>query len=521
MQKYLVAKYDFLKDVLPPDHEILSAPLETVKDPPPVQMFVPGFSVRELPLDLTNINNIKYRADGTLVALAYDGKIWLLRDTNGDGLEDKAELFWDNASGLRSPIGMDLTPPGYERGNGVFVVGKTRCMLIVDTNGDDKADQEIQVAGGWKESLHNVDGLGVAYDRKDGSVYFGRGTYNFADPLLRDKDGKPQYSLTDESGAIIRVSPDFKTHEIICTGIRFPVALRFNAHGDLFCTDQEGATWVPNGNPFDELLHIQRGRHYGFPARHPELRAQRHRRTQHVRLLAAAPKHVRHELQRARARRWSDFRSGRLGRRRARHRLFARQTLSHEARPIARRLRRADQSARMPEYADGRRLHQSRWRARLSPATAARPIGAAAPPAKASCSRSATPIQATRSPSLCGRPGRARVHVEFDRPVPPKLLHDVLTKTKLTAGRYVRAGDRFESLWPGYAAVQTAKALAAVRCPGAFGPIDAGRPHARSGDRSNFAGRSLRLTLPDDNPIEVRSERRSCRNTRRSISISI
>src|SRR5207244_12989545 len=31
----------------------------------------------------------------------------------------------------------------------------------------------------------------------------------------------------------------------------------------------EGATWLPNGNPFDELLHIQPGRHYGFPPRHP------------------------------------------------------------------------------------------------------------------------------------------------------------------------------------------------------------------------------------------------------------
>jgi len=27
---------------------------------------------------------------------------------------------------------------------------------------------------------------------------------------------------------------------------------------------------VPNGNPFDELLHIQTGRHYGFPPRHPK-----------------------------------------------------------------------------------------------------------------------------------------------------------------------------------------------------------------------------------------------------------
>src|SRR5439155_23442236 len=28
--------------------------------------------------------------------------------------------------------------------------------------------------------------------------------------------------------------------------------------------------WLPNGNPFDELLHIEAGRHYGFPPRHPK-----------------------------------------------------------------------------------------------------------------------------------------------------------------------------------------------------------------------------------------------------------
>src|SRR5207244_10168155 len=69
---------------------------------------------------------------------------------------------------------------------------------------------------------------------------------------------------------ILKVSPDFSRREIVCTGIRFPVAMAFNASGDLFCTDQEGATWLPNGNPLDELLHIQPGRHYGFPPRHPK-----------------------------------------------------------------------------------------------------------------------------------------------------------------------------------------------------------------------------------------------------------
>ena len=39
--------------------------------------------------------------------------------------------------------------------------------------------------------------------------------------------------------------------------------------------------------------------------------------------------------------------------------------------------------------------------------------------------------------------GPRELRVEFDRPVPPELLRDVLAKTKLVAGTYVRAGDRF------------------------------------------------------------------------------
>jgi putative heme-binding domain-containing protein len=236
---------------------------------PPVQMFVPGFTVRELPLDLTNINNVKYRPDGKLVALAYDGNIWLLSDSDGDGLEDRAELFWDNQGRLRAPIGMDLTPPGYEHGDGAFVPSKGKCSLIVDTDGDDRADREIVIAEGWKEGFHGVDALGVAYDPSDGSVYFGLGTTNFASAYVIDDNGKANYRLDGEKGTIMRIAPDLKSREIVATGIRFPVGLDFNGHGDLFCTDQEGATWLPNGNPLDELLHIRKGRHYGFPPRHP------------------------------------------------------------------------------------------------------------------------------------------------------------------------------------------------------------------------------------------------------------
>ena len=118
--------------------------LENIPNPPPVQMFVPGFEVRELPLKLPNINNVRYRPDGTLLALAYDGDIYLLSDTSGDGLEDRAELFWDNTGRVRSPIGMALTPPGYRLGDGLFVATKSECLLLADTGGFFVPDENVQ-----------------------------------------------------------------------------------------------------------------------------------------------------------------------------------------------------------------------------------------------------------------------------------------------------------------------------------------------------------------------------------------
>ena len=114
-----------------------------------------------------------------------------------------------------------------------------------------------------------MDAVGCALD-KDGNIYFALGTANYANGYLLDADGKSQFDLKSERGTVLKVAPDFSKREIVCTGVRFPVAMAFNKLGDLFCTDQEGATWLPNGNPFDELLHIQPGRHYGFPPRHPK-----------------------------------------------------------------------------------------------------------------------------------------------------------------------------------------------------------------------------------------------------------
>lgn len=453
---YIGTKYAALKDAPPPDAGGPGQVLVPVKDPPPVQMFVPGFHVRELPLNLTNINNIKYRPDGTLVAMGYDGNIWLLTDTDGDGLEDKATRFYENKGALTSPIGMDLTPPGYKHGTGVFVATKGKVVLISDTDGDGKADKEIEVAGGWNEYSVNIDVIGVAVDPKDHAVYFGRGTPNYTNGYLLDKDGKAQYSLKDERGTIQRVSPDFKSREIIATGIRFPVGMRFNRHGDLFCTDQEGATWLPNGNPFDELLHIQKGRHYGFPPRHPR----------HLPNVIDEPSTAdygpQHQSTCGFCFNEPVTKDGAV---------FGPKGWAGDA-IVTGESRGKLYRTQLVKTANGY-VSKTHLIAALNMLTidccvcpdgsllvachSGGPDWGSGPTGKGKLFKITYAEREAPQPVLTWASGPREIRVAFDRPLDPQQLKDATKQTTVTAGKYVRAGDRFESLWPGYAVVNAEK----------------------------------------------------------------
>src|SRR5687767_12790149 len=79
-----------------------------------VTMLVPGFTVRELPVDLTNLTSLEYAADGRLWALGYDGRVHVLTDTDNDGIEETAKTWWQpkDAKSFRGPIGMKVTKDG-------------------------------------------------------------------------------------------------------------------------------------------------------------------------------------------------------------------------------------------------------------------------------------------------------------------------------------------------------------------------------------------------------------------------
>jgi len=459
VQKYLATKYASLKaGAVDPTRQSLV----TVSNPPPVQMLVPGFTVRELPVSLNNVNNVKYRADGKLVALGYDGRIYLLSGGKENGLEDKVEPFWDRES-LRAPIGMALTPPGYARGDGVFVAAKGKLALILDRDRDGRADEEVTVAEGWPVLMHNVDALGVALDR-EGNIYFGLGCANFTDAYLIDKTtGRARYDLASERGTILKVSPDFSRREIVCTGIRFPVAMAFNAAGDLFCTDQEGATWLANGNPFDELLHIQPGRHYGFPPRHPK----------HLPNVIDEPSVFDYTPQHQSTCGFSFnepvnrgpifgpawWRSDAIVTGESRGKLYRTKLVKTPAGYVAQNqligcLNMLTIDACVsPEGALVVACHSGA------------PDWGSGPNGKGKLFKIVYSDTSAPQPVLAYATSPGEMRIAFDRPLDPGQLKNLTGQTEIARGKYAAAGDRFESFRPGYQVVQDQQATARSKVP--------------------------------------------------------
>ena len=464
VRTYLAAKHAKLREALA---VVRGTPLVRAADPPPVQVFLPGFAVREVPVDLPNVNNVRYRPDGTLVALCYNGDVYLLRDTDGDGLPDKAELFWDNKGRLVAPVGMALTPPGYKHGDGLFVAAKGKVVLLADTDGDGKADKETVIAEGWPATTVSVDAVGVAFDPRDGSVYFGLGCADYSNAYQTDKEGRSKFKLDSERGTILKVAPDLKSREVVCTGIRWPVGLGFNRHGDLFVADQEGATWLPNGNPFDELLHIQKGRHYGFPPRHPK----------HLPGVIDEPSVYDYGPQHQStcgfafnepvnggpvfgSAAWA---GDALVTGESRGKLYRTQLVKTPAGYVARNHVLACLNMLLVDACvtpDG---------GLVVACHSGKPDWGTGPTGKGKLYQISTADRGHPQPVAVWPAGPREVRVAFDRPVDPAQFAGVVAKTALVAGRYVRAGDRFESLRPGYKVVQTQLAVPryAVRVPSA------------------------------------------------------
>ncbi|MDB6020821.1 MAG: hypothetical protein JWQ04_678, partial [Pedosphaera sp.] len=428
----------------------VEVPFKAVEDPPAIQMLVPGFTVRQLPLDLNNVNCFAYAPDGRLFALGYDGNIFQLKDTDGDGLEDTASYFYNNEKHeIPASIGMAWGP------GGLYLASQKRVIRVRD-KGDGTGEVET-VTGNWVPPAgaagSGLDAVGLTVDAK-GNIYFGLGCDNWMNAYRVDKTNhQSSYNLHSERGTIEKLSPDWKHHEAIATGVRFTVSMAFNTNGDLFCTDQEGATWLPNGNPFDELLNIQPGRHYGFPPRHPKYLpdvidepsvfdyAPQHQSTCGLHFNEPVPGSS--NICGPDWWRGDAFVSGE-----SRGKIWRTKLVKTAAGYVAQSdiiacLKMLTIDA-IPTPEGGL----------LVTCHGGKPDWGTGPQGKGKLFKITYADHAAPQPVLAYAASPTETRVVFDRPIDPAHFKNLVKQTTMTMGRYVTAGERFESFSPGYQAVK-------------------------------------------------------------------
>jgi putative heme-binding domain-containing protein len=191
-----------------------------------------------------NPGAIRVGPEGKVFVANYVGEIFSLRDSDGDGIEDTAELFCNvTEAGLRCPTTIAFV------GKELFVGTAQGIWAYEDINGDGKADRSRKVfeAPSTDDPQDWTFGLCAG---PDGYLYanFSTDSYN---PAPAKDPGRVR-------GSLRRFSTDGSFSEEFATGLRFAPGMAFDETGALYFSDNEGG-----GNDSEELNVVRKGGFYG------------------------------------------------------------------------------------------------------------------------------------------------------------------------------------------------------------------------------------------------------------------
>lgn len=226
--------------------------IETPEVPPVISTqetysTVPGYTATRLPLPRSIMPTaMTWTKDKVMAFTSLKGHVYFARDTNGDGLEDKLDLYEE---GLAAPYGIITDSSD----GSLLVAHKPEVLRLTDTNKDGRADRRDVFATGWgyNDNYHDWT-CGIVRDA-GGNLYVGLGS-DYTQPK---RPAKQQLWR----GKILRISPAGQVTPI-ASGLRYPTGLAMNSAGDLFATDNQGEQ-----NTFNELNFIAEGHRYGVPSR--------------------------------------------------------------------------------------------------------------------------------------------------------------------------------------------------------------------------------------------------------------
>src|SRR6185436_1155229 len=177
-------------------------------------------------------------------------RLRLIVDENGDGRADKALTFAENFKTVVSGVAAGVLA----RKGDVYFTCIPDLWLLRDTNQDGVADFRKSLATGFGVHIssggHDMHGLKLG---PDGKLYF-----SIADRGMDVIAGGRHLSNPD-SGAVLRCNPDGSDLELFATGLRNPQELAFDQFGNLWTGDNNG-----DGGDKARWLYVVEGGEYGW-----------------------------------------------------------------------------------------------------------------------------------------------------------------------------------------------------------------------------------------------------------------
>ena len=183
----------------------------------------------------------KHIPDWEKSMLGSSDRVRLITDKDGDGKADHATVFTDGYNGIEEGLAEGVLA---RKGN-VYFANMPHLWLLNDTNNDGVADQQKSLHHGYGVRFafygHDLHGLRMG---PDGKLYFSCG-----DRGLNVKAADGRTVSFPDGGAVLRCNPDGSELELVHVGLRNPQELAFDEYGNLFtgdnnCDRGDPARWV-------------------------------------------------------------------------------------------------------------------------------------------------------------------------------------------------------------------------------------------------------------------------------------
>ncbi|MCE7066607.1 DUF6797 domain-containing protein [Dyadobacter sp. CY326] len=215
-----------------------------------------AFVTDQLTLPLPNpwkrnvrVADVAFFKDGRASVVTFEGDVWMI-----EGIDKNLQnLKWTRfASGFHEPMSIEIL------NEAVYIFGREGIVKLHDINKDGVADFYENFSNVMEQSPESREWAADMVTAPDQSFYIAKGGSLDNGPGMTSKTGKGFRSGSSQNGAILKISRDGLSAEVIATGLRGPYLGMHPEKGILTASDQQG-----NFVPSTPIYIIKKGDYYG------------------------------------------------------------------------------------------------------------------------------------------------------------------------------------------------------------------------------------------------------------------